>query len=201
MLQLQSRDRQVLRFLEEHRAITTQQAINIFFNRCKRSATRRLNQLEDAGILNNYTRGKNKVYKLIDEVKELSEHDVLIYDFYSWIYENNGEVIEFKKNPRYFKGMLIPDALVKFKLPYEGQMYTIYSLLEIDLNHYTDNTKMNVWYEKLYREQVLKSWCGAAEFPFIIIARPTQGIRYNSNNFNCTYCNLKFTNLDRLLLG
>ena len=86
MLQLQSRDRQVLRFLEDYRAITTNQATNIFFNRCKRSATRRLNQLEDAGILNHYTRGKNKVYKLMDEVKELSEHDVLIYDFYSWIY-------------------------------------------------------------------------------------------------------------------
>ena len=200
MLQLQSRDRQVLRFLEEHRAITTQQAINIFFKK-DISAYRRLNQLEEAGILESYTKGKNKVYKLSGETKELSEHDLLIYDFYSWIYSKGGEVIEFKKNPHYFKSMLIPDAAVKFRLPYEGQVYTIYSLVEIDLNHYTDNTKMNVWYEKLYREQVLKSWCGAAEFPFIIIARPTQGIRYNSNNFNCVYCDLKFTNLDRLLLS
>ena len=200
MLQLQNRDRQVLRFLEEHRAITTQQAINIFFKK-DISAYRRLNQLEEAGILQSYMRGKNKVYKLSGETKELSEHDLLIYDFYSWIYSKGGEVIEFKKNPHYFKSMLIPDAAVKFRLPYEGQVYTIYSLVEIDLNHYTDNTKMNVWYEKLYREQVLKSWCGAAEFPFIIIARPTQGIRYNSNNFNCTYCDLKFTNLDRLLLS
>ena len=200
MLQLQSRDRQVLRFLEEHRAITTQQAINIFFKN-DISAYRRLNQLEEAGILESYMRSKNKVYKLAGETKELSEHDLLIYDFYSWIYSKNGVVIDFKKNPHYFKNALIPDALVKFKFPYEGQVYTIYSLLEIDLNHYTDNTKMNVWYEKLYREQVLKSWCGAAEFPFIIIARPTQGIRYNSKNFNCVYCDLKFTNLDRLLLS
>ena len=200
MLQLQSRDRQVLRFLEEHRAITTQQAINIFFKK-DISAYRRLNQLEEAGILESYMRSKNKVYKLAGETKELSEHDLLIYDFYSWIYSKNGVVIDFKKNPHYFKNALIPDALVKFKFPYEGQVYTIYSLLEIDLNHYTDNTKMNVWYEKLYREQVLKSWCGAAEFPFIIIARPTQGIRYNSKNFNCVYCDLKFTNLDRLLLS
>ena len=200
MLQLQNRDRQVLRFLEEHRAITTQQAINIFFKK-DISAYRRLNQLEEAGILQSYMRGKNKVYKLSGETKELSEHDLLIYDFYSWIYSKGGEVIEFKKNPHYFKSMLIPDAAVKFRLPYEGQVYTIYSLVEIDLNHYTDNTKMNVWYEKLYREQTLKQWCGAAEFPFIIIARPTAGIRYNSNNFNCVYCDLKFTNLDRLLLS
>ena len=200
MLQLQQRDKDILRFLEEHRGITTQQCISIFFKN-DISAYRRLNQLEDAGILEHYMIGRNKVYKLSGESRQLSCHDTLIYDFYAWIYSKGGEVLDFKKNPHYFKSMLIPDAAVKFRLPYEGQVYTIYSLVEIDLNHYTDNTKMNVWYEKLYREQVLKSWCGAAEFPFIIIARPTQGIRYNSNNFNCTYCNLKFKNLDRLLLG
>ena len=201
MLQLQSRDRQVLRFLEDHRAITTTQATNIFFDGCKRSATRRLNQLEDAGILNHYTRGKNKVYKLIGEVKEVSEHDVLIYDFYSWIYENNGEVIEFKKNPRYFKGMLIPDALVKFRIPYEGQMYTCYVLLEIDLNHYTEADKIMTLYPKLYREQVLKEYCGIAEFPFVVIARPTKGIILSPKEIDVVYSDLKFNNLDRLLLG
>ena len=200
MLQLQQRDKDILRFLEEHRGITTQQCISIFFKN-DISAYRRLNQLEDAGILEHYMIGRNKVYKLSGESRQLSCHDTLIYDFYAWIYQNNGQVIEFKKNPRYLNGMLIPDALIKFKLPYEGQMYTIYSLLEIDLNHYTDNTKMNVWYEKLYREQTLKQWCGAAEYPFIIIARPTPGLRYNSKNFNCVYCDLKFTNLDRLLLS
>ena len=200
MLQLQSRDRQVLRFLEEHRAITTQQAINIFFKK-DISAYRRLNQLEEAGILESYTKGKNKVYKLSGETKELSEHDLLIYDFYSWIYSKGGEVIEFKKNPHYFKSMLIPDAAVKFRLPYEGQVYTIYSLVEIDLNHYTDNTKMNVWYEKLYREQILKEYCGLAEFPFVIIARATTGIRVQPKEIDIIYSDLKFTNVDRLLLS
>lgn len=70
MLQLQKRDRQVLRFLEEHRAITTRQATNIFFDGLNKSAIRRLNQLEDEGILKHYTRGKNKVYKLTDEQRE-----------------------------------------------------------------------------------------------------------------------------------
>ena len=129
MLQLQNRDRQLLIFLEEHKAITTKQATNIFFDMLDKSAIRRLNQLENVGILTHYYRGKNKVYKLIDEKKELSEHDILIYDFYSWIYKNGGQVIEFKKDPHYFKGMLIPDALVKFKIPYNGINYTVLGLV------------------------------------------------------------------------
>ena len=200
MLQLQSRDRQVLRFLEEHRAITTQQAINIFFKK-DISAYRRLNQLEEAGILESYMRSKNKVYKLAGETKELSEHDLLIYDFYSWIYSKGGEVLDFKKNPHYFKNALIPDGLFKFRLPYEGQTYTCYVLLEIDLNHYTEADKIMTLYPKLYREQILKEYCGLAEFPFVIIARATTGIRVQPKEIDIIYSDLKFTNLDRLLLS
>ena len=199
MLQLQSRDRQVLRFLEEHRAITTQQAINIFFKK-DISAYRRLNQLEEAGILESYMRSKNKVYKLPGD-RELSEHDLLIYDFYSWIYSKNGVVIDFKKNPHYFKNALIPDGLFKFRLPYEGQTYTCYVLLEIDLNHYTEADKIMTLYPKLYREQILKEYCGLAEFPFVIIARATTGIRVQPKEIDIIYSDLKFTNVDRLLLG
>ena len=200
MLQLQSRDRQVLRFLEEHRAITTSQTAQIFFNGCKISTYRRLNQLEDAAILESYTRGKNKVYKLPGD-RELSEHDLLIYDFYSWIYSKGGEVLDFKKNPHYFKNALIPDGLFKFRLPYEGQTYTCYVLLEIDLNHYTEADKIMTLYPKLYREQILKEYCGLAEFPFVIIARATTGIRVQPKEIDIIYSDLKFTNVDRLLLG
>ena len=200
MIQLQVRDRAVLRFLEEHRAITTQQAINIFFKK-DISAYRRLNQLEEAGILESYMRSKNKVYKLAGETKELSEHDLLIYDFYSWIYSKNGVVIDFKKNPHYFKNALIPDGLFKFRLPYEGQTYTCYVLLEIDLNHYTEADKIMTLYPKLYREQILKEYCGLAEFPFVIIARATTGIRVQPKEIDIIYSDLKFTNVDRLLLG
>ena len=200
MLQLQNRDRQLLIFLEEHKAITTKQATNIFFDMLDKSAIRRLNQLENVGILTHYYRGKNKVYKLIDEKKELSEHDILIYDFYSWIYKNGGQVIEFKKDPHYFKGMLIPDALVKFKIPYDGINYTCFVLLEIDYTHYTSENKILTFYPKLYREQVLKEYCGAAEFPFIVIARPTPGIRIQPREIEVIYTDLKFNNLLRLML-
>ena len=200
MLQLQQRDKDILRFLEEHRGITTQQCISIFFKN-DISAYRRLNQLEDAGILEHYMIGRNKVYKLSGESRQLSCHDTLIYDFYAWIYSKNGVVLDFKKNPHYFKNQLIPDALVKFKLPYEGQNYLCYALLEIDYTHYSSEEKIMTLYPKLYREQVLKEYCGLAEFPFVIVARQTKGIILRPKEIDVIYSDLKFNNVDRLLLG
>ena len=200
MLQLQQRDKDILRFLEEHRGITTQQCISIFFKN-DISAYRRLNQLEDAGILEHYMIGRNKVYKLSGESRQLSCHDTLIYDFYAWIYSKNGVVLDFKKNPHYFKNQLIPDALVKFKLPYEGQNYLCYALLEIDYTHYSSEEKIMTLYPKLYREQVLKEYCGLAEFPFVIVARQTKGIILRPKEIDVIYSDLKFKNLDRLLLS
>ena len=200
MLQLQQRDKDILRFLEEHRGITTQQCISIFFKN-DISAYRRLNQLEDAGILEHYMIGRNKVYKLSGESRQLSCHDTLIYDFYAWIYSKNGVVLDFKKNPHYFKNQLIPDALVKFKLPYEGQNYLCYALLEIDYTHYSSEEKIMTLYPKLYREQVLKEYCGLAEFPFVIVARQTKGIILRPKEIDVIYSDLKFTNVDRLLLS
>lgn len=195
-----ARDKEVLRFIEENKAISTQQATIIFFDNLEKSAIRRLNQLEDEGILASYTIGKNKVYKYPGE-KDISRHDLYILDFYAWIYKQGGEVVEFTKTPHYFKSLLIPDALIKFKIPYKGKMPTAYVLLEIDYTHYTENTKLNTWYEKLYRDEVLKDYCGNAQFPFVVLARPTPGIRYNSNNFNIIYTDLKFSKLFEFMIS
>lgn len=194
------RDKRVEIFLEKYKGITTQQARWIFYDGLEKSTVRRLCQLEEEKSLESYRVSNRKVYKFPEE-KELSQHDVYIMDFYAWIYANGGEVLEFIKTPHYFKNMLIPDALVKFKIPYDGKRYTCYVLLEIDFKHYTENVKLNTWYEKLYREQVLKEYCGQAEFPFVVIARPTKGIRYNSNNFTIIYTDLKFSNILPLMFG
>lgn len=196
---LTQRDKQLLIYLERNKAISTQQATNIFFEGLEKSAIRRLNQLEDLELIESYKIGTQKIYKW-PGAKELSQHDIYILDFYAWVYGSGGELIEFKKTPHYFNNLLIPDGLFKFKIPYEGHSYTIYVLLEIDYTHYTENSKLNVWYEKLYREDVLKEYCGTAQFPFVIVARPTPGIRYNSKNFNIIYTDLKFSNILPLML-
>lgn len=196
---LTDRDRQVLRFLEDNRAITTQQAKYIFFDGIERSAIRRLNQLEDDGVISSYYRGKNKVYRLSDD-KELSYHDVMILDFYSWIYKQGGKVLDFKKTPHYLNNILIPDALIKCRLPYQDTAGTFFFLLEVDYKHPSSDEKIEVFYEKLYREEVLKEYCGAAEFPILILAKEyITNVRKKSNNFEIIYTDYKFSNLYDLL--
>lgn len=192
------RDKDIEIFLEKYKAISTVQASKIFFNGDIKSCSRRLNELEERGVLTHYYVDKNKIYKLVGEERELSKHDLYILDLYSYIYEQGGEVLEFKLTPQYFNRILIPDALLKFKIPYEGDEYIIDLLLEVDYTHFTPSEKL-VWYEKLYREEVLKDFCDS-EFPFLLIARPREGIRVFSNNFNVRYCDLEYTNFLRLLL-
>lgn len=192
------RDKDIEIFLENNKAISTVQANKIFFNGDMKSCSRRLNELEDREVLTHYYIDKNKVYKLLDEERDISKHDLYVLDLYAYIYEHGGEVLEFIKTPQYFNRILIPDALLKFKIPYEGDEYIIDLLLEVDYTHFTPSEKL-IWYEKLYRENVLKDFCDS-EFPFLLIARPREGIRTFSNNFNVRYCDLKFNNLLRLLL-
>lgn len=193
-----SRDKEVFKFLEKYRAISSQQAKYIFFDGLESSSIRRLNKLEEIGALKSYAIGKNKVYSY-NEAKEISEHDLLILDFYAWIYKQGGKVIEFIKEPKYFNGLLRPDGLIKFEIPYHDKLFQICAFLEVDFKHYTENTKISTMYTKLYNEEVLKEFCGDMEFPLVIIARPTPGIRYNSNLFTCIYTDLRYMDLLKLI--
>lgn len=195
---LTERDRSLLKFLEDNKGISTQQAKYIFFDGIERSAIRRLNQLEDKGILEYYYRGKNKIYKLVGS-PELSYHDTIIYDFYAWIYKQGGSVLDFKKNPHFINNMLIPDGLFKCRLPYKDTFGTFFFILEVDYQHPTSDEKIKVFYEKLYREQTLKEYCGVAEFPMLIIAKEYIGFRERSNNFEIIYTDFKFKNLYDIL--
>lgn len=194
-----ARDKQIFKFIEKYKAISSQQAKDIFFQGLESSTSRRLTALERSNTLTSYQRGYNKVYTY-NEQDHISSHDLGVLDFYAWIMRHGGEVIDFQRTPHYFRGLLIPDALVKFKYPFEDKMPTFYAFLEYDLNHYTENTKIATWYTKLWRENVMADYCGKAEFPILIIARPTEGVRYQTDNFDILYTDLKFTNLDRLLI-
>ncbi|NFN94551.1 hypothetical protein FDB28_10720 [Clostridium botulinum] len=181
---LTERDRRVLKWIEDYKAISVPQATELFFNGTYESCRRRLKQLEDMELLKSYISqfSREKVYY---EEKRLKDHDLLVYDFLKVIKKRSGEIRQIKLQPQYLKGIIRPDAYIEFTL--ENNLYFI--ILEVDYTHYTSNIKMQL-YEKLYREGTLQKQCYST-FSIVIISRPTLNyIRYNSSNFNVIYTDL-----------
>lgn len=190
---LKERDREILRWIEDYKAISVPQATELFFNGIYESARRRLKQLEAMQLLKSYKSqlSEEKVYY---QDKKLKDHDLLVYDFIKEVYKQGGILRKLKLQPRYLKDNIRPDAYIEFA--YKRNIYFI--ILEVDYTHYTSNSKMQL-YEKLYKEETLQKDCYGT-FPIIIISRPSlNDIRYNSSNFEVIYTDLRFKNLSRLL--
>ena len=189
---LTDRDKSIISWIQKYKSITVLQCTYIFFEGNYEGCRRRLEQLEDRKILKSYkNKFKNEKTYYID--KKLKEHELLVYDFIKEIYKRNGELLELKLQPRLLKDNIRPDAFIEFKL--EDNIYFIF--LEVDYTHYTDNIKLKL-YEKLYKEGTVQDKCYGT-FPILLIARPTESIRYNSSNFDLVYTDLEYKNLDRLL--
>lgn len=190
---LTSRDKEVLTWIEKYKSITVSQCTYLFFNGCYESCRRRLKQLESFNFLksNPSVLLKSKIYF---QEKLISEHNLFVYEFLKVVKMNGGEIIDFKIQPQYMDRQIKPDAFIIFS--YNGNVFFI--LLEVDLTHYTSNLKMQK-YEELYKSGELQKDC-CNTFPIVVLARPTQGIRYNSYNFNCVYLDLYYSNINSLLL-
>jgi hypothetical protein len=189
---LNERDKKLLKWIEDYKAITIKQATNIIFDKTYVSARRRLAQLEERGLLKssiNKVNGEKIYYK----DKLLKMHELLVYDFVSKIYELGGEIYTLKTTPEYLGGDIIPDAYVEVVM--NNKVYFI--LLEVDYTHETNMLKMQE-YERLYKTGELQKQC-MDTFPRILISRPVESIRYNSKNFPVIYTNLEFQNVERLL--
>jgi hypothetical protein len=190
---LTQRDRDILTWIEDYKSITLSQCTYLFFNGCYEGCRRRLKQLEQNELLKNCPNSwlNSKVYY---NNKLLSDHNLFIFEFLKVIKQHGGEIIKFKLQPQYLDKKIRPDAFIIFS--YEGNVYFV--LLEVDFTHYTSNIKMRR-YEELYKTGELQEQC-CNTFPIIVIARPTQGIRYNSHNFNVVYLDLYYNNISTLLL-
>lgn len=190
---LTKRDREVLTWLEEYKSITLSQCSHLFFGGCYESARRRMKQLENIGLVKSINNNllNSKVYF---QDKLIRDHNLFVYEFLKVIKINGGEIIKFKTQPQYMDKKIRPDGFIIFS--FQDNVYFI--LLEVDLTHYTSNTKMQR-YEELYKTGELQEQC-CGTFPIIVIARPSNGIRYNSANFNVIYLDLFYSNIDKLLL-
>lgn len=190
---LTERDRQVLRWIEDYKAISVPQATELFFNGIYESCRRRLKQLEDMELLKSYISqfSREKIYY---QEKKLKDHELLVYDFLKVIKKEGAEIKSIKIQPQYLKGLIRSDAYIE--CIYEKNLYFI--ILEVDYTHYTSNIKMQL-YEKLYKEGTLQKQCYGT-FPIVIISRPTlNDVRYNSSNFDVIYTDLHYNNLQSFL--
>lgn len=185
------RDRKLLNFIEKYKSITISQAQYIFYGGNYEVARRRLKQMQEEKLLKCLPNElfKSKVY--FDE-RKISDHRLGTFEFLKVICMNGGEILKFKTEPK-FNGIR-PDAFIAFS--YRDSVYMI--LLEVDLNHYTSNSKMQK-YEQLYKSDEIQSKYNGY-FPIILISRPTTGIRYNSRNFYTVYTDLYYSNLSNILL-
>ena len=191
---LTDRDKKLLRWIENYKAITIQQATVLFFNNLDVSARRRLNQLQEAGLIKSYTRKltKEKVYY---QEKKKSNHDLYIYDFIKVIKKEGYNLRKLILSPRFLDGKIIPDAYLEIRKG--NEILTL--LLEVDSSHYTSHSKMQM-YEMLYKSGEVQEQAYGV-FPSLVIARPSlNDIRYNSRNFRVVYTSLSFDNLNKLLL-
>ncbi|MGG7146317.1 hypothetical protein ACQPVA_05925 [Clostridium butyricum] len=187
------RDRKLLNFIEKYKSITISQAQYVFYGGNYEVARRRLKQMQDNKKLKCLPNElfKSKVY--FDE-RKVSDHRLGVFEFLKIIKQNDGEILKFKTEPKFDTINIKPDAFVAFS--YKDKVYMI--LLEVDLNHYTSNVKMQK-YEQLYKSNEIQHKYNGY-FPIILISRPTTGIRYNSRNFYTVYTDLYYSNLSNILL-
>lgn len=181
---LTSRDKEILRFIEEHKSLTIRQAQYLFFNGTYEGARRRLAELEKFGLLKSII-SKGRSEKVYFSEKMLSDHDLYKMDYVVSLKKMGFEILKFNTKPSYFNNQLKPDAFVICKK--EGYRYITF--LEVDYTHYTNNVKLNALYEKLAKEEFKDTGF------ILVIARPTQGIRYSPENYDIVFTNLEFSNL------
>lgn len=184
---LMQRDKDILRYLEDYKAISIKQAMKIFFNNSYGGARRRLAELEKMKLLKSYENvlTNEKIYYIEEK---LSAHDLYVMDFYAELISQGATIRQFKKQPRYLNDMIRGDAFIEFA--YDNNLY--YLILECDLTHFTNNSKMQL-YEKLYKDGDLQKECKGM-FPSIIIMKEKDDLRYMSNNFEVVYIDFQLSN-------
>lgn len=190
---LTQRDKDILTWIEKYKAISVPQCTELFFNHNYEGCRRRLKQLESMSLLKSYISQLTRE-KIYYQEKKLKDHDLLVYDFLKQIKKYNGEIIDFKLQPRYLVNLLRPDMLVTFQ--YNNNVYFVF--LEVDYTHYTSNIKMQL-YEKLFKSGQVQSEC-YGQFPIVIISRPSlSDVRYNSYHFEVIYTELSYSSLNYFL--
>lgn len=193
-------DNKVLKFLEDHKALTLNQIYRMFFKDYK-YASRRMKQLEINNKVKSYElkvpKFQNKIGKKTYYInKKLTFHDILINEFCTQVIQKGGQIIKLKYAPYFKKFHIMPDALIYFI--YGNKLYM--NFLEVDVKHITSITKLKL-YEKLAQENIVQNMC-FGKFPDIVILREnTNNIQYNSKYFHTIFLDFNYSQFNQLILN
>lgn len=160
---LMQRDREILRFVEEHGSITINQCSRMFYSNTNHSydlARKRLKKIfemcdELKEGTNIYTKEKIYFYN-----KKPSPHNVYILDFYSHLIQYNVKVLEYKREPQWMGGKYRSDAFFKIR-DINGKIRIL--CLEVD---FTSNTRMEKYVDIFNSNEIQNIYGG---FPMIVI--------------------------------
>lgn len=136
----------ILKFIEEHGAITLNQAIRMY--KINKSTLYSLfRRLEQKGEIKAYKdeRTKDKVY-YSDTIK--NAHSMLKIEFYTILVSNGYTILEYKKEKPFLNGIIRCDGYYKIKK--DNKIFTV--ILEVDYTHLTQDAKFSM-YEKVYTEE------------------------------------------------
>jgi hypothetical protein len=187
-----SRDREIVRFIEENNALTISQCQKIFMPTAKfgyKIAQKRLSRLVENGYLKvGRTDSSENIY-YID--KKISYHDLLVNSFYAELIKCKATVLEFKHPVEWIKDEA-PKSDAFFKVDYGN--YIFYFILEVAL------TKKDVpmrSYERLCRSGIVHRQCDG-HFPTLVVmdeVKHTNKSFYRSDLFKTVQIDLDLNDM------
>lgn len=187
----------ILAFLEKYKAISVNQCMWMFFQdgdpsyRHDRSQ-KKLRQMENYELIKSYTNALNgqKIYYVDNK---LSAHDLYVNDFFAKLAEMGCTDMRMETQPRFLKGMIRPDALIR--VAFQGYVYFL--LLEVDLTHFTGMSKMQE-YERLFQTGEVQAKCYGKSPTIVIVGVNT--LQYQSKNLDVVYLPFDMNGIEKLFL-
>lgn len=167
---LTDRDKEILRWIEEHKSITINQCSKIFYTNNKegyQQARKRLRKLNQCNYIKRFRKDmRSETVYYLD--KKLSFHDLKVFDILAELIYLGAEIKNFEKE------YVIPageknyrsDALIEFIY---NKYYYIF-LVEIDHTHFTSFKKLIEIYKSNFFQEKYKEF-GQNIFPEVLILR------------------------------
>lgn len=182
---LSSRDRNILKYIEEFGGITIQQAALLFFPDNPYNydyARKRLKKMNDEHLIQKYSNFITDEY-IYFSGKKPTPHNIFLMNFYINLKHAGANVVQFKREVNFLGGAIRSDGFVIYEFGDKRKA----AILEIDISHPTAIAK----YEPLFESGELQERLG--DFPLIVIMS-TVDRKCDSPNFTVINMDIKCKN-------